>query len=86
MKDFAAICQFLHFFHPAFALEDFDTEVNFYPLQSDMVTCCSPSEYDLAGRSIQHWIVTYGTTRARHVLIRSFAWCPFALLICRWFP
>ncbi|GJJ69678.1 hypothetical protein EMPS_02026 [Entomortierella parvispora] len=26
MKDFAAICQFLHFFHPAFALEDFDTE------------------------------------------------------------
>ncbi|KAF9197076.1 hypothetical protein BGZ50_000026 [Haplosporangium sp. Z 11] len=26
MKDFAAICQFLHMFHPAFALEDFETE------------------------------------------------------------
>jgi len=27
MKDFAAICQFMHMFHPAFALEDFETEV-----------------------------------------------------------
>ena len=27
MKDFAAICQFMHLFHPAFALEDFETEV-----------------------------------------------------------
>ena len=27
MKDFAAICQFLHLFHPAFALDDFETEV-----------------------------------------------------------
>ncbi|KAG0339869.1 hypothetical protein BG004_006636 [Podila humilis] len=26
MKDFAAICQFLHMFHPVFALEDFETE------------------------------------------------------------
>ncbi|KAG0206086.1 hypothetical protein BGX28_002445 [Mortierella sp. GBA30] len=26
MKDFAAICQFLHMFHPAFALDDFETE------------------------------------------------------------
>ncbi|KAI1311556.1 hypothetical protein EDD11_003438 [Mortierella claussenii] len=26
MKDFAAVCQFLHMFHPAFALDDFDTE------------------------------------------------------------
>ncbi|KAF9936497.1 hypothetical protein BGZ67_002266 [Mortierella alpina] len=26
MKDFAAICQFLHLFHPAFALDDFETE------------------------------------------------------------
>ncbi|KAF9080922.1 hypothetical protein BGX23_001509 [Mortierella sp. AD031] len=26
LKDFAAICQFLHMFHPAFALEDFETE------------------------------------------------------------
>jgi len=28
MKDFAAICQFLHMFHPAFALDDFETEVH----------------------------------------------------------
>lgn len=28
MKDFAAICQFLHMFHPAFALNDFETEVH----------------------------------------------------------
>lgn len=28
MKDFAAICQFMNMFHPAFALEDFETEVN----------------------------------------------------------
>ncbi|KAF9116445.1 hypothetical protein BGX27_002477 [Mortierella sp. AM989] len=26
MKEFAAICQFLHMFHPAFALDDFETE------------------------------------------------------------
>lgn len=28
MKDFAAICQFMNMFHPAFALDDFETEVN----------------------------------------------------------
>ncbi|KAF9911033.1 hypothetical protein EC991_004905 [Linnemannia zychae] len=27
LKEFAAVCQFLHMFHPAFALEDFETEV-----------------------------------------------------------
>lgn len=27
LKDFAAVCQFIHMFHPAFALDDFDTEV-----------------------------------------------------------
>lgn len=26
LKDFAAVCQFIHMFHPAFALDDFDTE------------------------------------------------------------
>ncbi|KAG0364039.1 hypothetical protein BGZ54_007899 [Gamsiella multidivaricata] len=26
MKDFAAVCQFMHMFHPAFALNDFETE------------------------------------------------------------
>ncbi|KAG0288494.1 hypothetical protein BGZ98_004249, partial [Dissophora globulifera] len=26
LKDFAAICQFMHLFHPAFALDDFETE------------------------------------------------------------
>ncbi|KAG0051855.1 hypothetical protein BGZ83_003256 [Gryganskiella cystojenkinii] len=38
MKDFAAICQFLHFFHGVFAMEDFETEV-IHPAPQNIGTC-----------------------------------------------